>query len=161
MLKTRTLWILSALIFLICGVTHAASFGEYEQRVNKGMALISVFPGMTRTSTPLSVVVNRGSIPEDAVIESVTVVTGSITNDKKAGAMNVISTYNIQGPGMSGYVSTRWAGKGRGTTFTDAELGDGIPVKGTWRITMTGNNVGVSRATTSHTVKSLRFKYRQ
>lgn len=125
------------------------------------MGLPGVFPGMTVTSTPLLITVKNKNIPEGAVVESVTVATGSITNDKRANAVNVISTYNIQAPGMREYVSTRWAGKGRDTTFTEAELGaDDIPVKGTWRITMTGNNAGVSRATTSHTVKSIKFKYR-
>lgn len=155
------LFFILVVLTIFPGSVYAASFGEFEQRVNKGMGLIGVFPGLTRTSTPLSVRVRSGSIPDGAVVESVSVVTGTITNDKRANAVNVISSYNIQGPEMNGYVSTRWAGKGRPTTFSAAELGDGdIPVEGTWRISMTGNNAGIARATTSHTVRSLRFRYR-
>lgn len=148
-------WVL--IIALLCGAAHA---GEHRQRVNKGMALISVFPGDVRTSTPLTVVVAAKDIPDDAVVEKVVVVTGNITAEKRAAAATVIETYNIKGPGMDEFARKRWAGKNRPTAFRADELGtDPVPLKGTWQISMTGNNAGRARSTTSHTVRALEFTY--
>lgn len=139
----------------------AESSGSYDQRVNKGMSLISVFPGMTVTSTPLSVRVNSSQIPDNAVVERVSVITGAIATGNKATATIAVSTYNIKGPSMQRFAEKKWGGKGRPTVFDFDDLGGAdVPVKGTWQISMTGNNVGIARATASHTVRQLKFEYR-
>lgn len=151
-----------ALFFcLALALFGAAPAGEFSRKVGEGMILVNVFPGLTLTSTPISITVKNGNIPDGAVVESVSVETGKITDGPRPRAMNVISSYNLQGPGMAAPARKKWAGKGRDTGYRAAELGpEPVPVKGLWRLSMTGNNVGTVPATTSHQIKSLTFRYR-
>lgn len=156
-------WFLAALLFLTALVSPALSgeWGETDVRVNKGMALVSVFPGNTATSNPLSIRVTGSRIPDNAVVDKVTVVTGKVTKDKNLAGAVVISAYNIKGPGMGGFASKKWAGQGRDTRFDADDLGaDEVQAKGTWQLTMTGNNVGRAQSSATHTIRELKIEYR-
>lgn len=159
--RGRVFRLAAAVLIAGCSAFAAEIRDDHEQRVGKGMSLISVFPGKTVTSAPLSIRVDASGIPDNAVVERVSVVTGTVAKGNRATGVNVVASYNIKGPSMAAYVPQRWAGQGRTTTFDAGELGrDDIPVKGTWLLTMTGNNVGNVRATTTHTVRLVKIDYR-
>lgn len=153
-----------AVMVLLCLVDPhaygAATKDEHVRRVDQTMSLINVFPGLTATSTPISIDIDASDIPDDAVVERVSVVTGRVGKGSRVTALNAITSYNIQGPGMPAFVRKGWAGKTLPTTFSAGELGGPVPVKGVWRLSMTGNNVGRSPATTTHQVSRLKIVYR-
>ncbi|MCD8351194.1 MAG: hypothetical protein LUC93_11350 [Planctomycetaceae bacterium] len=150
---------IAAVVMLLTGLSQTAFAATYSQRVDKGMALINVFPGLTETSTPLSITIRARSIPDNAVVEKVEIVTGRIQKDRRATGVNAITSYNLQAPGAKRPIKKRWGGANLDTTFTADELGDDIPVKGTWRLSMTGNNVGRTGATTNHTIEEIIITY--
>ncbi len=158
--RTRRLISLVAAVLILAGAAPTALAATYSQRVDQGMALINVFPGLTETSTPLSITIRSRNIPDNAVVEKVEIVTGRIVKDRRATGVNAITSYNLQASGAQRPVKKRWGGANLGTTFTADELGDDIPVKGTWRLSMTGNNVGRSGATTNHTIEEIVITYR-
>lgn len=146
-------------ILLFPPSVSAEERGRHDQRVNRGMALVSVLPGAVRTSPALTVRVD-GVVPDGAVVERVSVVTGNVASDKRVAGAVVVETYNIKGPGMERFIGKRWAGRNRPTVFDADELGgQSVPVKGTWQISMTGNNVGRVRGTVTHTVRALEITY--
>ncbi|MCD8139572.1 MAG: hypothetical protein LUE17_07320 [Planctomycetaceae bacterium] len=149
----------AAVVSFACAAQSAWA-ATYTQRVDQGMALVNVFPGLTETSTPLSITVRARGIPDNAVVESVEIVTGRVAKDRRATGVNAISSYNLQAPGAKRPVKKRWGGTTLNTTFTADELGDDIPVKGIWRLSMTGNNVGRTGATTNHTIEEIIITYR-
>lgn len=151
------LFVAVAVLCLAAGRVHAAS-DVYTQTVKGSISLINVLVDGTRTSTPLALVINSPSIPDNAVVVKVSIVTGTITRGPALG-LNHIGTYNLRGPTMRQAAPKDWAGKAVPTEWTGIELGEAIPVKGTWLLSMTGTNIGSVAATTNHAISKMIIEY--
>ena len=129
---------------------------ETEVAVGETLLFLNVLRGLPATSTVANFTINTASIPDDAIVEKITVMTGTIRTI--AGTV-VVDTYSLQGPGMSAPATRKWGGTTMGTAFSDTDLGGAVPVQGRWSLYFTARTVSPRSGSVSHNIPTVKIRY--